>query len=101
MSEEDDKAQSQNLEIREGLNNAYAALDGQRATATFATYSIENALDEQIERIEGADTPLRPNEIHRVDRIEANVLAAVAKIKAMPDNAFREPDNNRDVNTKP
>lgn len=101
MSEEDDKAQSQNLEIREGLNNAYAALEGQKATNTFAAYTLENALDDQIERIAGSDTPLRPNELHRVDRIEANVLTTVAKIKALPDNAFRDADNSKDVNTKP
>lgn len=99
-AEDDPKLQSQNLAIREHLNDAYAAVEGQKAVQSFAAFTFEDALDEQIERIEGADTDMRPNELHRVDRVETNVLAAVAKIKALPANAFVEPRDERDVNTR-
>jgi hypothetical protein len=101
MGEQDDpKLQSQNLEIRESLNNAYAAIEGQKSVQSFAAFTFEDALDLQIERIEGADTDARPNELHRIDKIENNVVAAVAKVKAMPPTAFVEPRDDRDVNTK-
>jgi hypothetical protein len=99
-AQDDPKLQSQNLEIRESLNNAYAAVEGQKAVQSFAAFTFEDALDLQIERIEGADTELRPNELHRVDKIESNVVSAVAKVKVMPPSAFVEPRDDRDVNTQ-
>lgn len=102
MSEKDDEAtQSRNLEIRERISNAYAAVEGAKATQSFAAYTLEDALDAQIERIEGAGTVLRPNQLARIDRVEADVVAAVAQIKAMPADAFVEPREDRDVNSKP
>jgi hypothetical protein len=98
-AQDDPNLQSQNLAIREYLNNAYAAVEGQKAVQSFAAFTFEDALDQQIERIEGADTDMRPNELHRVDKVEANVLAAVAQVKALPPNAFVEPRDERDVNT--
>lgn len=100
-AQEDPKAQSQNLEIREALSSAYAAIEGQKAVQSFTAFTFEDALDAQIERIEGADTDMRPNELHRVDKVESNVMAAVAKVKALPANAFVESRDERDVNTKP
>lgn len=99
-AQDDPKLQSQNLAIREHLNDAYAAVEGQKAVQSFAAFTFEDALDLQIERISGADTDMRPNELHRVDRVESNVLAAVAKVKALPANAFVEPRDERDVNTR-
>jgi hypothetical protein len=98
---DDAKAQQQNLEIREHLNDAYAALEGTKAVQSFSAFTFEDALDAQIERIEGSDTTLRPNELHRVNRIETRLLDAVTKIKALPPDAFVEPNRDRDVNTKP
>lgn len=99
QSQDDPKLQSQNLEIRESLNNAYAAVEGEKAVQSFAAFTFEDALDLQIERIEGADSEMRPNELHRVDKIENNVVAAIAKVKALPPTAFVEPNHDRDVNT--
>ena len=101
MADEDDdpKLQEQNLEIRERLSSAYAALEGQRSVDSFLAFTFEDALDAQIERIEGEGTVLRPNELGRVDKIESDVIAAVAKVKAMPADAFVEPKDERDVNT--
>jgi hypothetical protein len=93
--------QSQNLLIREHLNNAYAAVEGQKAVQSFSAFTFEDALDQQIERIAGASTDTRPNELDRVSRVESDVVAAVAQVKALPPNAFVEPDDERDVNTKP
>ena len=97
---DDAKLQAQNLQIREQLNNAYAAVEGQKAVQSFSAFTFEDALDQQIERISGASTASRPNELDRVTRVESDVTAAVAQVKALPPNAFVEPDNERDVNTK-
>ena len=97
--EDDQKLQEQNFAIREGLNNAYAALEGQKSVQSFAAFTFEDAIDAQIERISGAATSARPNELGRVDKVETDVVAAVAQIKALPANAFVEPDHERDVNT--
>jgi len=100
-AEQDAKLQAQNLEIRENLNNAYAAVEGEKAVQSFSAFTFEDALDAQIERIIGAGTDVRPNELRRVDKIESNVISAVAKVKALPPSAFLEAKNERDVNTKP
>jgi hypothetical protein len=100
-AQDDPEVQSQNLAIREHLNDAYAAVEGQKTVQSFAAFTFEDALDQQIERIEGADTVLRPNKLHRIDKIESNVLSAVAKIRALPPDAFAEPDDARDINSAP
>lgn len=96
---DDDKAQSQNLELRVALNNAYGFVEGNKYTQSASAVTFEELMDQQIERIEGADTQTRPNALHRIDQIENAVVQAVAKIKSMPDDAFVDSDNTTDVNT--
>lgn len=96
---DNDQAQSQNLELRRALNDAYAFVEGQKATQTFAAFTFEDALDQQIERLSGADTDVRPNALHRIDKIENGVVQAVERIKSMPDDAFAKRDDEKDVNT--
>lgn len=86
---------------RAALNNAYAALIGQQTTQTFTAFTFEEAVDAQLERIEGAGTLLRPNLLDRVSRVEEEVKAAVAKIQQIPPEQFLDADEERDVNTPP
>lgn len=95
----DQKAQEQNLALREALANAHAFVIGRQATQSFASLSFEDLADQQIERIEGAGTKLRPNELDRLDKIERDLSNAVAQIRALPPEAFVAPDEDRDVNT--
>jgi hypothetical protein len=89
------------FELRRSVNDAYAFVNGAQEVQSFAALTIEECLDQQIEQIEGKATPLRPNELDRLDSIEKNITAAVAKIKSLPDNYFAEQDATNNVNTEP
>lgn len=96
---QEDKAQEQNLDLRRILSNAYASLEAEKTTNSFNAYTFEEAMDAQIERIEGKGTPIRPNELDRISKIESELVQAVEKIKAMPPEMFNEKDEAQDVNT--
>lgn len=98
-SKDDPKLQAQNLELRVAISNAYAAVEGQKALQSFSALTFEELCEAQIQRISGADTPERLNELNRVQRILKGVQDAVSKIKALPPEAFAKPDAGRDVNT--
>ena len=53
-------------------------LVGQQSIQGWTAFTLEEAMDAQIERIEGKSTDKRPNELERVDRIEQECLAAIA-----------------------
>jgi hypothetical protein len=99
MAELDEKAQSQNLELRRALNDAYAFVEASKYTQAASAITFEDLMDQQIERLSGADTDVRPNALHRIDKIENGVIQAVAKIKSMPNDAFVDADGAKDANT--
>ncbi|WP_394831643.1 hypothetical protein LVJ94_34535 [Pendulispora rubella] len=80
--------QDQNVVILGYLAKASAALAGQQATQSFAAYTLEDAMYAQTQRIDGPDTTSRPNALHGVDKIVANVEAAVKAIKALPSDGL-------------
>jgi hypothetical protein len=92
-------AQARQLRQRTSLNNAYASIAGRQSVGTFLSFTFEEAMDLQIERIEGESTQLRPNLLDRVDRIEQEVISTVDQLKNVPDEAFQEADEDEDVNT--
>lgn len=96
---DDPKAQSQNLELRRALGDAYSAVEGAKSVQSFSALTFEDLADQQIQRIMGPDTQARPNELNRVKRVLSNVISSVAKIKSMPAAAFAKMDPARDVNT--
>lgn len=97
--QDDPKLQSQNLELRKALSDAYSAVEGAKSVQSFSALTFEDLADQQIQRISGADTEARPNDLNRVQRVLQNVLQSVAKIKAMPPESFAKQDAKRDVNT--
>lgn len=102
MADQEDNGvgqQEQNIELRRALNNAYAFVEGQKLVQSFAAVTFEELLDQQIERIEGASTVQKPNELDRITRVEQDVISAVAKIKKMPDDAFKKSPEENGVNT--
>lgn len=104
MAKEQDKGvndtgQSRTNRQREALSDAYGALVGQQSVQSWTAFTIEEALDAQIERISGASTSKRPNELERVDRIEQDALAAVAALRETPPEQFLESNSSQDVNT--
>lgn len=84
---------------REALGNAYAALLGQQSVQSFTAFTFEEALDAQIESIEGKGTALRPNQLGRVDKIEQEAKQAIAQLKSTAPEEFLEADSEEDVNT--
>ena len=64
------------------LGAAYASLSGSYASVGFHTFTFEQALDERIEQIEGGGTTRRPGALARVARVEADLLSAIANIRA-------------------
>jgi len=97
---EEKSLQQFNLNQRRAINNAYAALEGQKNINSFSAFTFEDAMDLQIERIEGTGSKLRPNELERVDNIEQEMIKAVAELKDVPPEQFLKPDEDRDVNTE-
>lgn len=96
---DDQTTQDQNLDLREALNDAYAFVEGQKVTQSFAAITFEELLDQQIERLVGASTDAKPNAFDLITRIKNNVVQAVAKIKSMPPSAFVTNDPMTNVNT--
>lgn len=100
-AEKSEAAKQQQFQTRqrEAVNNAYAALSAQQYTQSALAFTFEEALDAQIDRIEGKSTALRPNQMERVDRIENDILKSVEDLKLIPPEKIVEPDPEEDVNT--
>lgn len=98
-SAEEEKQQDQADQYREIIQNAYTFVESQKAVQTFAALTPEDLMDRFVERVSGADTQARPNTLNRYKKIKDELLASIAKIKAMPPEAFRRPDSSKDVNT--
>jgi hypothetical protein len=96
---QEQKQQRDNLKLRTALNTSYAALEGAKYTNSVLAFSFEEAVDQQIQRIEGPGTSLRPSELERVDRVEQQLLKAVEEIKQVPPEFFLSRLQGRDVNT--
>jgi hypothetical protein len=97
---EEQGLQQFHIRQRRALNNGLAALLGSQANQVFSAFTFEDAVDLQIERIEGAGTQLRPNRLDRVDRIENELIKAVIELKEVPPENFLEADPDNDVNTE-
>lgn len=95
--EQEAERQDEAIRLRRQLSNGYAALLGSQTARDFSRYTFEEALGQQIERIEGAGTALRPNLLDRVERIKSELVSAVTQVKQMPPESFRDPEED-DVN---
>lgn len=81
------------------LNQSLGAVQGRQTTESFFALTYEELADQQIERISGQGTATRPNELERVNRVEQDLLNAVAQIRNIPPEQFLLSDSTRDVNT--
>lgn len=98
---EDQKVDDLHFELRQNINNAYAFVEGAKTTQTIAALTFEDLMDQQIERLVGKDSEARPNPLHRIDKVEADIKATVEKIKKLPPEAFAIRDTRDSVNTPP
>lgn len=94
-----EKPQVQYLRQRRAFNDAYSAIVAEQAVVSFMSYSFEDALNDQIQRIEGETVGVRPNELDRVAKIEDELTQAITLIKTLPPDSFRYADESNDVNT--
>lgn len=96
-----DKEQADDLqqELRENVSDAYAFIEGAKATQTFSAITFEDLMDQQIERLVGKDTEARPNALHRIDKMEQKIVSSVAQIKKLPPQFFNPPKETADANT--
>jgi hypothetical protein len=96
---EEKNDEERNTALRTSLSDAYAALLGDQSRQSFGAFTFEEALDANIERIEGVATQLRPNLLERTARIMNRVIQAADTAKALDPDLFKKPDPNKDVNT--
>lgn len=89
-----------NFELRKSINDSYAYVKGQESVQAFSALTFEDLLDQQIERLSGAGTSLRPNAIDRITRLEQSIVKTVEKIKTLPPNYFTPQDEDKHVNTE-
>lgn len=87
------------MKQRQAVNDAYASLQGQAIAESFAAFTLEEAVDAQIERIEGASTQQHPNALDRVERVRQNLKQAVAQLKLVPPETFLDANLEEAVNT--
>jgi len=98
----DQMDQGKTIRQRSALDGAYAALLGQQSTQTFLAFTFEEAVDAQIQHIEGkGSTPRHPNQLDRVQYIRDQLITAVAQVKKIDPSKFRLQDAQHDVNTEP
>jgi hypothetical protein len=96
---EEEGGQAREIRLRRAVGDAYAQLVGGQNVQSFMSFTFEDALDLQIEQIEGQGTDIRPNLLGRLELVEQQVVKAVEEIKALPANAFKRSDPNTNVNT--
>jgi len=89
------------FDLRRAVASAYAFVKGNESVQSFSSFTFEDAMDAQIERIEGKDTQARPNALHRIDKIENDLVDAANKIKSLPPELFNDQDASTNVNTPP
>lgn len=95
----EDQEQGRNLKERTTLGRAYSSLLGQESVQGFSAFTFEEAVDGQIERIEGKGTQRRPNQLDRVNKLEQDTLQAIAVIRKIPPEDFFVVGEDENVNT--
>jgi len=86
-------------ELRTNVAKAVAFVKGQETVESFAAFTFEEALDRQIERIEGGGSETRPNKLDRIRKIRDNMVSITEQLKSTEDRFFRPHDADTDVNT--
>lgn len=97
--QETEAFQKQAEEIRTALANGNAFVEGSAYTDSLATFTIEEAMDRNIERLTGKP-PFRPNELDRLLTVKNRVLNAVEKAKSIRPEDFLKADESTNVNTR-
>jgi hypothetical protein len=92
--------QRDNIKLREALNKSYAVLEAEKYTQTALAFTFEEAVTQQLQRLEQSGSRIRPSPLERVEKIEKELLQAVETITAIPPEEFIRQIRGRDVNTE-
>lgn len=87
---EADNSQDETIRQRLDISNGYAALLGNQTNQTFAAFTLEEALDLQIEEIQGKGTPTHPNQLERVARIKAQLVGSIDQVLKLDPSTFNK-----------
>ncbi len=88
-------------EFRRIVANAVGELRSQEVRDSYAALSIEELMDQHIERLEGTNDPNQPSRIQRLRNVRDALTDNIEAMKETPPAAFRRPDPDNDVNTEP
>jgi len=96
--DEENEAQDESLSVRDDLGAAYSFIVGRESVRSFSTYTFEEAMQDQLERLTKG-TATRPCERNRIDALESRVKRVIERIRGLPPDAFNHQDAKKDVNT--
>lgn len=86
-------------QFREVVSNTVGFVRSREVTRSYTSISIEELIDNRIDRIEAPQTGGRPGALARLDKIKNDFEAVIDAIKETPPDAFRAPDPSTDANT--
>lgn len=95
------RAREQEREFRRIVANAVGELRSQEVRDTYASLSLEELIDQHIERLEGAEDALNPSRLQRIRRVREELSNSIEAMKATPPDNFRRHDPEGDANTAP
>lgn len=95
----DQQAADQLREYRRIVADAVGELRSQEIRDSFASISLEELLDQHIERMQESTDPIKPSRLQRLRKVKDDLVASVEAIKAVPPERFRRADPSQDVNT--
>lgn len=94
-------AREQQREFRRIVANAVGELRSNEIRDSYAALSLEELIDQQIDRLEGTEDGLNPSRLQRIQRVRQELADNIEAMKATPPSDFRRHDPDGDVNTAP
>lgn len=95
------RAREQQREFRRIVANAVGELRSQEVKDSYASLSLEELIDQQIDRLEGTEDGSNPSRLARIRRVKQELTDNIEAMKATPPSDFRRHDPDGDVNTAP
>lgn len=86
-------------EYRRIVSAAVAELRSEERNTSLQAYTIEDAVDQQIELLVGDSDPHRRSALQRIDKIKDDLLANIDAMKATPPEYFLRQDADGAANT--
>lgn len=94
-----DQSREQLREFRRVTAAAVAEIRSQQVRQTYASLSIEELMDQHIDRLEGTTDPIHPSRKTRLQKVYDEFTNNIQAMKAAPPDRFRRHDPDGDVNT--